>query len=75
MPCNSDEGGMLTEDSCNFTCNTGFEMTSNDTGTCRQVSGNWSDNESPCKRGRQLNKVTILVCDNRFYLHIQLNQP
>ena len=53
VPCNSGEGGMRTEDSCNFTCNTGFEMTGSDVGTCREVSGNWSDNESPCKRGMQ----------------------
>ena len=58
VPCNSGESGMhRTEDSCNFTCNTGFEMTGNDAGTCRQVSGNWSDNESPCKRGMQLTTI------------------
>ena len=61
VPCNSGEDGMRhSEDSCNFTCNTGFEMTGSDAGTCREVSGNWSDNESPCKRGMQLTTFKIL---------------
>jgi len=38
------------EDTCNFTCNIGYELTGSDTRTC-QSDGSWSGTESMCSRG------------------------
>ena len=45
-----DDGVPSYEDTCNFTCNTGYELTGSDTRTC-QSDGNWSSNETMCRRG------------------------
>ena len=39
------------EDTCNFTCNTGYELTGSDTRTC-QSDGSWSSTDVTCIRGR-----------------------
>ncbi|XP_065899833.1 uncharacterized protein [Dysidea avara] len=50
--CSSDRVGVGYEgDTCNFTCNTGYELTGSDTRTC-QSDGSWSGTESMCKRVR-----------------------
>ena len=47
------------EDTCNFTCNTGYELTSNDTRTC-QSNGSWSGSVVMCT-----GKVHIItICSN-----------
>ena len=38
------------EDTCNFTCNTGYELTGSDTRTC-QSDGSWSGDGAMCSRG------------------------
>ena len=38
------------EDTCSFTCNTGYELTGSDTRTC-QSDGSWSGSETMCVRG------------------------
>ena len=38
------------EDTCSFTCNTGYELTGSDTRTC-QSNGSWSGPETMCRRG------------------------
>ena len=38
------------EDTCSFTCNTGYELTGSDTRTC-QSNGNWSGSDAMCNRG------------------------
>ena len=38
------------EDTCSFTCNTGYELTGSDTRTC-QSDGNWSGSDVVCIRG------------------------
>ena len=48
-----DDGVPFYEDICNFTCNTGYELTSSDTRTC-QSDGSWSGSESMCRRGNHL---------------------
>ena len=37
------------EDTCSFTCNTGYELTSNDTRIC-QSDGRWSGSDIVCGR-------------------------
>jgi len=38
------------EDTCSFTCNTGYELSGSDTRTC-QSGGNWSGSDDVCRRG------------------------
>ena len=45
-----DDGVPSYEDTCSFTCNTGYELTGSDTRTC-QSNGNWSGNATVCRRG------------------------
>ena len=45
-----DDGVPSYEDTCNFTCNTGYKLTGSDTRTC-QSSGDWSGSGVVCRRG------------------------
>ena len=45
-----DDGVPSYEDTCNFTCNTGYELTGSDTRTC-QSDGSWSGSDVVCRRG------------------------
>ena len=38
------------EDTCSFTCNTGYELTGSYTRTC-QSDGSWNGSETNCNRG------------------------
>jgi len=54
ITCAMGEDGVLSyEDICSLTCNTGYELTGNDTRTC-QSDGNWSGNNGVCRRGIKL---------------------
>ena len=49
--CSSRTEGVGYEgDTCSFTCNTGYELTGNDTRTC-QSDGSWSGSDDVCRRG------------------------
>ena len=48
-----DDGTPSYEDTCSFTCNTGYELTGSDTRTC-QSDGNWSGSDASCNRGKLL---------------------
>ena len=61
LPLNNPDDGMINcslgddgvpsyEDTCSFSCNTGYELTGSDTRTC-QSNGSWSRNETICHRG------------------------
>ena len=53
-----DDGVLSYEDTCSFTCNTGYELTGGDNRTC-QSDGNWSGSEITCKDDGML---TFLKC-------------
>ena len=48
-----NNGAPSYEDTCSFTCNTGYELTGSDTRTC-QSDGSWSGIETDCNRGRYI---------------------
>ena len=49
--CSSGIVGVGYEgDTCNFKCNTGYELTGSDTRTC-QSDGSWSGSDDVCRRG------------------------
>ena len=48
-----DDGVYSYEDTCSFTCNTGYELTGCETRTC-QSNGSWSGDDVMCRRGRQI---------------------
>ena len=45
-----DDGVPSYEDTCTFTCNTGYELTGSSEGTC-QSDGNWSNLGVMCREG------------------------
>ena len=46
-----DDGVPSYEDTCTFTCNTGYELTGNATRIC-QSDGSWSGSDDICRRGK-----------------------
>ena len=44
-----DDGVPSYEDTCTFTCDTGYELTGSDTWTC-QNDGRWSGSAAMCRR-------------------------
>ena len=61
LPLNNPNNGIIRcslgddnvtsfEDTCNFTCDTGYELTGSNTRTC-QSDGNWSGSDDVCGRG------------------------
>jgi len=54
MTCSlGDDGVPSYEDTCSFTCNTGYELTGSDTRTC-QSDGSWSSAEALCSIGENM---------------------
>ena len=51
------------EDTCSFTCNTGYELTGNDISIC-QSDGSWSGSDSVCSGGILL----LLLIHNRKHV-------
>ena len=45
-----DDGVYSYEDTCSFTCNTGYELTGSNIRTCRS-DGSWSGSDVVCSRG------------------------
>ena len=46
-----DDGVPSYKDICNFTCNTGYELTGSSSRMC-QSDENWSGNDTRCARGK-----------------------
>ena len=60
MNCSLGDDGVPTyEDTCSFTCNTGYELTGSDTRTC-QDDGSWSGSDTTCSIGEQLNICLVM---------------
>jgi len=55
-----DDGVPSYEDTCSFTCNTGYEPTNSDPRTC-QSNSTWSGNEAMCNKGEYHLKIEIQV--------------
>ena len=45
-----DDGVLSYEDTCTYTCDTGYEITGSSTRTC-QSDGTWSGSDTMCSRG------------------------
>ena len=56
-----DDGVPSYEDTCSFTCDTGYELTGNNTRIC-QSDGSWSGSDDVCRRGN--------VCSMYIRMHI-----
>ena len=51
MHCSLGEDGVASYiDTCNFTCNTGYELTGSGSRTC-QSDMSWNGTETMCERG------------------------
>ena len=57
-----DDGVPSYEDTCSFTCNTGYELTGSDTRIC-QSNGSWNGSDDVCRRGM------IIYCELCQSLH------
>ena len=55
-----DDGVLSYEDTCSFTCNTGYELTGSDTRTC-QSNGSWSGSDTVCSRGNHVFYVEVTL--------------
>ena len=61
-----DDGVLSYEDTCSFTCNTGYELTGSDTRTC-QSNGSWSSSsEAMCIKSKH---NLWIFCNLKFNLH------
>ena len=60
--CSSGTPGVGYEgDTCNFTCNTGYELTGSDTRTC-QSDGSWSGSDDVCNRSKVHLVILVYSC-------------
>ena len=51
-----DDGIYSFEDTCTFTCNSGYTLTGSGTRTC-QSDGSWSGSDGACNRGTKIKYV------------------
>ena len=53
------------EDTCNFICDTGYELTGSNTRTC-QSNGSWSGNNNSCIRGKFITSILQRINHTKF---------
>ena len=61
-----DDGVPSYEDTCSFTCNTGYELTGSDNRTC-QNNGSWSDSDVVCRKGKLMHGYWLCMCVECMY--------
>ena len=61
IDCSLEDEIPSYEDTCSFTCNTGYKLTGSDTRTC-QSDGRWSNTEAICIAGQCIHNY-----DQLFY--------
>ena len=66
-----DDGVPSYEDTCSYTCNTGYELTGNDTRTC-QSNGSWSGGDSVCRGGNLKVFIATYISLHTSYLKSSL---
>ena len=55
-----DDGVSSYEDTCSFTCDTGYELSGSDTRTC-QSNGSWSGSIAMCSRGKYMASYVCII--------------
>ena len=60
-----DDGVPSYEDTCSFTCNTGYELTGSNARTC-QSNGSWSGTANVCTRGNTATVHTYYYIATKF---------
>jgi len=61
MTCSlGDDGVASYEDTCSFTCNTGYVLTGSTTRTC-QSDRSWSGSETSCRKGTKCIKFCTCI--------------
>ena len=58
-----DDGVPSYEDTCSFTCNTGYELTGSDTRTC-QSDESWSGSDDVCRRCEHFTYIILYITVN-----------
>ena len=56
-----DDGVISYEDTCSYTCNTGYELTGSATRTC-QSNRTWSGTDAMCRRGEKYCQNQVEYC-------------
>ena len=61
------------EDTCSYTCNTGYKLTGSDTRTC-QSDASWSGSDGVCNRGEKFLCVcnAVITMESALYVHMLL---
>ena len=70
IDCPLRDGGVSSyEDTCRFTCNTGYELTGSETRTC-QSDGSWSGTDDVCRRSMIACTIDSIVT---VYVHAYMH--
>ena len=77
-----DDGVPSYQDTCSFTCDTGYELTGSDTRTC-QSNGSWSSSTAMCRRSEwhhtrttgSIRQGDVIMCitTKLLILHLELS--